>query len=78
MQDGLTKLRKQLTIETGPSAAELAAQKAESPAADAAAADTLNEEAAGENEVVRRFFQVSRTAIHLVVQLLLSCHSMQR
>ena len=62
MQAGLMKLRKQLTVETGPSAAELAAQKAESPAADEAAADTLNQEAASESEVVRRFFQVRLTA----------------
>ena len=58
MQDGLTRLRKQLTVDTGPSAAELAAQKAESPSAGEAASNALSEEAAGESEVVRRFFQV--------------------
>ena len=59
MQGGLAKLRKQLTVETGPSAAELAAEKAESASAGEAASNTLTEEAAGESEVVRRFFQVS-------------------
>lgn len=52
---GLTKLRKQLTVETGPSAAELAAQKAESTSAGESATNTLNEEAASESEVVGGF-----------------------
>ncbi|KAL3134683.1 hypothetical protein ABBQ32_007686 [Trebouxia sp. C0010 RCD-2024] len=54
---GLTKLRKQLTVETGPSPAELAAQKAESASAGESATNTLLEEAAGENEVVQRWGQ---------------------
>ena len=58
LKGGLAKLRKQLTVETGPSAAELAAQKAESASAGEAASNTLDEEAASESEVVRRFFQV--------------------
>lgn len=53
VQAGLTKLRKQLTVETGPSPAELAAQKAESASAGESATNTLLEEAAGENEVVQ-------------------------
>lgn len=63
MQGGLAKLRKQLTVETGPSAAELAAEKAESASAGESASNTLSEEAAGESEVVRRFFQVGRPSL---------------
>ena len=63
MQAGLTKLRKQLTVETGPSPAELAAQKAESASAGGSATNTLLEEAAGENEVV----QVSHDCSYCVV-----------
>ncbi len=50
------KSRKQLTVETGPSAAELAAQKAESTPPEGTAFE--HAEVAGESEVVRRFFQV--------------------
>lgn len=56
MQAGLMKSRKQLTVETGPSAAELAAQKAESTPPEGTAFE--HAEVAGESEVVRRFFQV--------------------
>lgn len=58
MQAGLMKSRKQLTIETGPSAAELAAQKAESTPPEGTAFE--HAEVAGESEVVRRFFQVCK------------------
>ena len=50
------KSRKQLTVETGPSAAELAAQKAESTPPEGT--EFEHAEVAGESEVVRRFFQV--------------------
>ncbi|DBA84663.1 hypothetical protein WJX77_003902 [Trebouxia sp. C0004] len=49
---GLMKSRKQLTVETGPSAAELAAQEAES-----VGTAFEHAEVASESEVVRRFFQ---------------------
>lgn len=49
------KSRKQLTVELGPSAAELAAQKAESTGPEGT--DFEHAEVAGESEVVRRFFQ---------------------
>lgn len=52
---GLMKSRKQLTVETGPSAAELAAEKAESTPPEGTAFE--HAEVAGESEVVRRFFQ---------------------
>lgn len=65
VQAGLTKSRKQLTIETGPSAAELAAQKAEST--PAAGTEFEHAEVAGESEVVRRFFQVSQIADNDIV-----------
>ena len=58
MQAGLMKSRKQLTVETGPSAAELAAQKAESNPPEGTAFE--HAEVAGESEVVRRFFQVGK------------------
>jgi len=44
-------------VETGPSAAELAAQKAESVPPEAV--EFEHAEVANESEVVRRFFQVS-------------------
>ena len=52
------KSRKQLTVETGPSAAELAAEKAESTLPEGTAFE--HAEVAGESEVVRRFFQVCK------------------
>ena len=56
MQTKVMKSRKQLTVEFGPSAAELAAQKAESTPPEGT--DFEHAEVAGESEVVRRFFQV--------------------
>ena len=47
------KSRKQLTVELGPSAAELAAQKAYSSPHDGT--DFEHAEVAGKSEVVRRF-----------------------
>lgn len=67
MQAGLTKLRKQLTVETGPSAAELAAQKAESTSAGESATNTLNEEAASESEVVGGFQVGFQASLQLLV-----------
>ena len=68
MQARLKKVRKQLTVETGPSAAELAAQKAEST--PPGAKEFEHAEVAAESEVVRRFFQVS------CCKAISCCHSM--